>query len=127
MIIFEVCCVLALLVLLVMFIHERDESWCNDPVEDEENDRDQTISGLLAKAEAAGINVEDLDEVVHELASSIAADVNNSGMEGQLAYLVGHLGLQFRTATRTTRYRRAGHRYFGGAGHNSIHRTSGTS
>ncbi len=55
-------------------------------------DRDEAIQALLAKAEAAGLQAEDLDESVHELASSIAADVNNSGMDGQLAYLVGQMG-----------------------------------
>ena len=47
---------------------------------------------LLAKAEAAGLTAEDLDETVHELANSIAADVNNEGMEGQLRYLIAEWG-----------------------------------
>ena len=46
---------------------------------DEDDGREQAIGDLLAKAEAAGLKAEDLDKVVHELAASIAADINNSG------------------------------------------------
>ena len=56
--------------------------------------RDKAIDDLLAKSEAAGMKAEDLDEIVHELAASIAADVNNSGMDGQLAYLIDQMGVQ---------------------------------
>jgi len=62
--------------------------------EDANDDHDQPINDLLAKAEAAGLEPEDLDEAVQELASSIAADVNNSGMDGQLAYLISEMGVQ---------------------------------
>lgn len=55
-------------------------------------DRDQAIENLLAKAEAAGLEAEDVDEMVYELAASIAADVNNSGLDGQLGYLLDQLG-----------------------------------
>ena len=34
------------------------------------------------------------DEAVHELTSSIAADVNNEGLERQLGYLIDQLGSQ---------------------------------
>ncbi|MGA2258337.1 MAG: hypothetical protein ABSG53_27040 [Thermoguttaceae bacterium] len=61
------------------------------------DDRGQAINDLLAKVEAAGLRAEDLDEVVHELAASIAADVNNEGMDGQIAYLVEKMGLQATT------------------------------
>jgi hypothetical protein len=37
---------------------------------------------------------EHLDETVHELAASVAADVNNGGLEEQIAYLVDGLGAQ---------------------------------
>ena len=57
----------------------------------------QAIDALLAKAEAAGLEAEDLDEVVHELAASIAADVNNSGIDGQIGYLVAQMGVQSAT------------------------------
>lgn len=52
------------------------------------------LEQLLAKAEAAGLRAEDFDETVHELAASIAADVNNEGLEGQLRYLIGEWGGQ---------------------------------
>ncbi len=59
-----------------------------------DEDADPAIDALLAKAETAGLKAEDLDEIVHELAASIAADINNSGMDGQLAYLIGQIGVQ---------------------------------
>jgi len=60
----------------------------------EDDSRDQAIDALLAKAEAAGLASEDLDEIVHELAASIAADFNNAGMDGQIAYLIDQMGIQ---------------------------------
>jgi hypothetical protein len=59
-----------------------------------DEDAEPSVDALLAKAETAGLKAEDLDEIVHELASSIAADVNNEGMDGQLAYLIGQIGVQ---------------------------------
>ncbi len=58
------------------------------------DERDQAVGDLLDKAEAGGLKAEDLDEIVHELASSIAADINNSGMDGQIGYLVDQMGVQ---------------------------------
>lgn len=52
------------------------------------------VSRLFDKAEAAGLTEEDLDEAVHELASNTASDVNNSGLEDQLNYLIEGLGVQ---------------------------------
>lgn len=52
----------------------------------------QSLRDLLAKAEEAGMNASDLDGLVHELAGSVAADLNNSGMEDQLRYLVKEMG-----------------------------------
>ena len=49
---------------------------------------------LADKADASGLKAEDLDEAVHEFAASIAADVNNGGLEDQLRYLVDGLGAQ---------------------------------
>ena len=37
---------------------------------------------------------EDLDDLVHELAASVAADVNNGGLEDQIRYLVDGIGAQ---------------------------------
>ena len=55
---------------------------------------DAAVGRLTDKAEAAGLQPEDLDELVHELASSIASDINNSGLDGQVAYLVKEMGAQ---------------------------------
>jgi len=55
---------------------------------------DAVVERLTDKAETAGLQPEDLDELVHELASSIASDINNSGLEDQVAYLVKEMGAQ---------------------------------
>ena len=52
------------------------------------------VERLASKADSAGLEPEDLDETVHELASSVAADVNNGGLEDQVRYLVEGLGAQ---------------------------------
>ena len=49
---------------------------------------------LTVKAAASGLKSEDLDEIVHDLAASIAADANNGGLEEQFRYLVAGLGGQ---------------------------------
>ena len=48
----------------------------------------------MDRAEASNLKAEDLDELVHEFAASVAANVNNGGMEDQLRYLVDGLGAQ---------------------------------
>ena len=69
--------------------------YCDSDEQGSEDDgRDQALHALLAKADAAGLAAEDLDETIHELAASIAADVNNAGMDGQIAYLIGQMGVQ---------------------------------
>jgi hypothetical protein len=54
----------------------------------------EQIERLTDKADAAGLQPEDLDDLVHEFAASIASDVNNGGLEDQIAYLVAGLGAQ---------------------------------
>lgn len=49
---------------------------------------------LAEKANASGLKAEDLDDLVHDLAASSAADTNNGGLECQLRYLVDGLGAQ---------------------------------
>ena len=39
-----------------------------------------------------GLSDEDLDEIVHEVASKTASDVNNGGVSSQIEYLVAQLG-----------------------------------
>ena len=48
------------------------------------DDRTAVVERLANKADAAGLAAEDLDETVHEFAASIAADVNNGGLEDQI-------------------------------------------
>ena len=55
---------------------------------------EEQIERLVDKADAAGLEPEDLDEIVHEFAASIAADVNNGGLEDQIRYLVDGMGVQ---------------------------------
>lgn len=52
------------------------------------------IERLVDKADAAGLEPEDLDDIVHEFAASIAADVNNGGLDDQITYLVDGMGVQ---------------------------------
>lgn len=42
---------------------------------------------MLDWLDANGVQQEDLDEVVHEAASSMASSANNEGMCGQVAFL----------------------------------------
>ena len=55
---------------------------------------DDQIERLVDKADAAGLEPEDLDEIVHEFAASVAADVNNAGLDDQIRYLVDGMGVQ---------------------------------
>jgi hypothetical protein len=57
-------------------------------------DRAAVVERLTNKADAAGLQPNDFDETVHEFAASIAADVNNGGLEEQIVYLVDGLGIQ---------------------------------
>ena len=56
--------------------------------------RSAEVERLANKADAAGLQPEDLDELIHDLAASVAADVNNGGLTDQLRYLVDGLGAQ---------------------------------
>ena len=51
-------------------------------------------ASLVGKAAAARLEPEDLDELVHELAASLAADVNNGGLDDQIRYLVDGMGAE---------------------------------
>ena len=55
---------------------------------------EEQIGRLVDKVDAAGLEPEELDEIVHEFAASIAADVNNGGLEDQIRYLVDGMGVQ---------------------------------
>jgi hypothetical protein len=60
----------------------------------QEQDRRAAVERLVAKAEDAGLVPEDLDDSVHELAASIAADTNNGGLDAQIGYLVAEMGVE---------------------------------
>ena len=57
-----------------------------------DGDEDPNVARLFDKADEAGLTSEDLDELVHELAASIAADTNNGGLEDQIRHLVKEMG-----------------------------------
>jgi hypothetical protein len=59
-----------------------------------ESEATAVVERLTDKAETAGLEAEDFDEMVHEFAASIAADINNGGLEEQIRYLVAGLGAQ---------------------------------
>jgi len=46
------------------------------------------IESLVALAEAKGVDPYDLDVAVHEAKAAEAAEINNSGLEAQIEYLV---------------------------------------
>ena len=58
------------------------------------DDRAAVVERLADKADDAGLAAEDFDELVHEFAASIAADVNNGGLQDQIRYLVDGIGAQ---------------------------------
>ena len=60
----------------------------------EADDHAAVVERLVDKAESAGLQAEDLDETVHELVSSIASDINNEGVDGQIEYLVKEMGAE---------------------------------
>ncbi len=60
----------------------------------EADDLDAVVERLSDKADSAGLQPEDLDDMVHEMASSIASDINNEGVDGQIKYLVKEMGAQ---------------------------------
>ena len=45
---------------------------------------------LAERLESLGVTGEDLDELVHDAASRIGSEVNNSGLAGQLRFLLEH-------------------------------------
>jgi len=53
---------------------------------------DASVSELVALAAQRRLSNEDLDEDVHDAASENAANINNDGLDGQIAYLVCRLG-----------------------------------
>jgi len=59
---------------------------------DVEDESRQERERLIQQAEENGVKAEQLDELVHEIASSHAASINNGGLSEQIEYLVKELG-----------------------------------
>lgn len=57
-----------------------------------ESKRRESVKNWTFLLEGAGALAEDLDELVHDVASREASAVNNAGMAGQLEYLAAKLG-----------------------------------
>ena len=53
--------------------------------------RSAEVERLTNKADIAGLQPENLDDLIHDLAASVAADVNNGGLADQIEYLVDGL------------------------------------
>lgn len=45
------------------------------------------VNDLIAYATKLGINPEDLDEIIHDLKSDEATEINNTGLERQIVYM----------------------------------------
>jgi len=67
---------------------------CRMELQPEADDLDAVVERLSDKADSAGLQPEDLDDMVHDLASSIASDTNNGGVDEQVKYLVKEMGAQ---------------------------------
>lgn len=50
------------------------------------------LRDLLALARQLGATPADLDEIVHEIVGRRATEINNSGLEAQLSYLINIIG-----------------------------------
>jgi len=48
---------------------------------------------LVHLLEAGGVEVEDMDDLVHDLASQIATAVNNGGLSSQVDFVLEQLGV----------------------------------
>ena len=65
---------------------------------DEQPDEDKTsgeggdITQLVELAKASGLEPGDLDEIVHECAAATASAINNSGLLGQIVFILDQLG-----------------------------------
>jgi hypothetical protein len=80
-----------------VFITATDIKYCSawEFVEEQEkrHELQKDIARLVRKAEDLGVQPEDLDDVVHDTADSLAASIDNSGLDDQIAWLVDQLGI----------------------------------
>ncbi len=68
-------------------------AWCLVEEQQKEFNRQESIAQLVDKANKLGLHPEDLDEAVHDAADSLAATINNEGVDKQVAWLIDQLGL----------------------------------
>jgi hypothetical protein len=54
----------------------------------------KTADDLAALAEAKGVDAAELDDLVHDVKGQEAAAINNDGLDSQIAYLIGALGVE---------------------------------
>lgn len=80
-----------------VFVTATDIKYCNawGFVEEQEkrHELQKDIARLVRKAEDLNVHAEDLDDVVHDTADSLAASIDNSGLDDQIAWLVDQLGI----------------------------------
>jgi len=80
-----------------VFVTATDIKYCSawGFVEEQEkrHELQKDIARLVHKAEDLGIKSEDLDDVVHDTADSLAASIDNSGLDDQITWLVEQLGI----------------------------------
>lgn len=68
------------------FVEERHQAFLEG--------RQEPIATLIAQVRSGGASEENLDALVHELAASEAAGINNGGLARQVQYLVEQVGLE---------------------------------
>jgi hypothetical protein len=74
---------------LAMQLHflSRDCGWSKSKMEELARRKPSAeIAALERKAGELGLEADDLDEVIHDIASDIASSINNQGLYGQIAY-----------------------------------------
>lgn len=82
-----------------MFLHEHELGM--DHVEVFLASREDPLKALMAHAKKHKVDEHDLDEVVHDIKSGEAADVNNGGMEDQLEFILEACGGDLEAAKRS--------------------------
>jgi hypothetical protein len=68
-------------------------AWESVEKQEKQHELQKDIARLVRKAEDLGVQSEDLDDVVHDTADSLAASIDNSGLDDQIAWLVDQLGI----------------------------------
>jgi hypothetical protein len=69
----------------------RDYGWSESKIEERMKElarskRTEEIGELASKARKLGLKPDDLDEIIHGVASNLAASINNQGLYEQIAY-----------------------------------------